>query len=54
MSQIQNKHEKESKLWLICMIGIVAATVLLVAVAIFAQHQQLSIEAAASTSLQSS
>ena len=54
MGQVQNQHKKDSKLWLAGMIAIIVSTVLLVIIAILAQHFQLSTEAAAALSSQNS
>lgn len=49
MGQLNNKHAKESKTWIVGMIGVVIGIILLVAVAIFVQHQQLAAAATAAT-----
>ncbi len=52
MSQLNNRHKKESNLWIIGMISVVIGIILFVAIAIFIQHQQLAAEAVAATSTQ--
>jgi hypothetical protein len=44
MSQTHNSQEKESKLWLVGMVGIIIAITIFTFTAIFVQHQQLSAE----------
>ncbi len=54
MSKAENKHEKESKLWMVGMVAVIVAVVLFVVAAIFIQHEQLTIEAAKATTVQKS
>ena len=54
MAKLDNNHAKESKLWMVGMVSVVFAVALLVVVAIFIQHQELTYETANTTNSQES
>ncbi|MBO4855225.1 hypothetical protein J6X15_01165 [Candidatus Saccharibacteria bacterium] len=54
MAKLDNSQAKESKLWMVGMISVIVAVALLVVVAIFVQHQELTSETANATNSQES